>query len=193
MGMGKTLQGRRPVPAAQLDREIAQALARKRPRRHHATRYRMPYDDAWDVALDAILEHDPKRAAQIVKDIRAKHGSYEPSDEFEKALDKVPSTIRQQFEDHMGLRTAAKHIEAIKDAINRTNGGEALIAAVREAKKHRAWAQRTVVVREFDPKLYDLGNLLVATEELVRRYKIYRKTGRYPKATSSTAWRTRGI
>ncbi len=182
--MGKT--------TAQLDREIAQSLANKRPGRHHATRYRMPTDDAWDVALDAILEHDPKRAAQIVKDIRAKHGSYEPSDEFEKALDKVPSSVRQQFEDHVGLRTAARHVDAIKDAIYRTKDEDALIDAVREAKKHRAWARRTVD-RDFDPKLYDLGNLLVAAEELVRRIKIQRKTGRLPKVTSRTAWRTRGI
>jgi hypothetical protein len=181
--MGKT--------SAQLDREIAQSLAQKRFGRHHAMRYRMPYDDAWDVALDAILEHDPKRAAQIVKDIRAKHGSYEPSDEFEKALDKAPSTIRQQFEDYVGLRTAAKHIEAINDAIYRSKDEDALIAAVREAKKHRAWAQRTAD-REFDPKLYDLGNLLVAAEEMVRRIKIRRKTGRLPK-TSRTDWKLRGI
>lgn len=204
--MAKALRGRAPRRAAQLDREIAQALAtKKRPRWHHATRYGQPYDDAWDVAMDAILEHDPKRAAQIVQDIRAKHGSYEPSTEFEKALDKAPADVRRKFEEYRGVRTAAKHVEAINDAIYRAKDPDALVAAVREANKHVGAMKRLArkppahpgsfagidSSGEFDPKMGDLGNLLVQANEMVRRIKIQRKTGRLPKPSSRTAWKLR--
>ena len=81
---------------AQLEREIAAALARKpsaRLRRHHAT-----VRDDWDVAMDAILEHDPKRAAQIVRAIRAEHGATvsEPA-AFSNAVSAAPDKVQNKF------------------------------------------------------------------------------------------------
>jgi len=202
--------------AAQLDREIAQALAApRRPGRHHATRFGQPYDDAWDVALDAVLTHDPKKAALIVEDIRRQHGSYDPSTEFERALAKAPADERREFEDYRGVQSAARHVEAINDAIYRSKDPDALIAAVKGAHKHVAAMKRLahkLFVAEhpeyrdrpgplgfygidsrgdFDPAMGDLGNLLVKADEMVRRIKLQRKTGGRHKPSSRTAWKLR--
>ena len=81
---------------AQLDREIAEALARTNPRRHHATR--QVGADLWDVAMDAIIEHDPKRAAQIVQAIRAEQGvTVDATPAFSKAVREAPGAVRQAF------------------------------------------------------------------------------------------------
>jgi len=206
--MGKT--------AAQLDREIAKALARpkslrvafRKSRRGHATVAWEPRDesgDAWDVARDAILEHDTKRAADIWRSIRKEYGveaTRPPS--FDKALAEVPADVRQRFEDAIGVQTAAKHVKAILDAIYRSKDPDALLTAVSAATKHVTAMKR--VARKFggvsrlldssgafDPQMSDLNNMLVGAKEMVRRIKIQRKTGRLPKATSRTAWRTRGM
>ena len=92
--------------SAQLDREIASALANKsrrrgpaaspggsRPRRYHAT-----LRDEWDVARDAILEHEAARAAQIVRTIREEHGYATPTPtEFSDATRAVPDEVRERF------------------------------------------------------------------------------------------------
>lgn len=104
------------TPPAQLDREIAEALrsktrkasrkgsrelrttAKRTPRMHHAT-----VADSWDVAMDAILEHDPEKAHEIVERIRKEHGigyggePYPPSQGFLDALDQVPLKVRARF------------------------------------------------------------------------------------------------
>lgn len=87
--------------AKQLDAEIADAL-RRRSRVHHAERR----DDtgAWDVAMDALLEHDPKRAAEIVAVIRKERGipSYasirmDAPSTFANVLEAAPADVRDRF------------------------------------------------------------------------------------------------
>lgn len=86
---------RRRSPA-QLDREIATALA-TRGRRHHATRA-PSIDDEWDVAMDALLEHDVKRAAKLVADIRAEHGAtVNPPQRFSDVVLALPGRVRESF------------------------------------------------------------------------------------------------
>ncbi|HSX22837.1 MAG TPA: hypothetical protein VLE97_08710 [Gaiellaceae bacterium] len=118
---------------------------------------------------------------------------------------------------HATVLTAAPHVEAIKDAIYRTKDPEALVAAVKAANQHRAnmrrlarrkfvadnpeykdrpglrYSAQTDSSGEYDPAMYELGNLLVAANEMVRRIKIKKKTGRFPKVDSRTAWKTRGF
>lgn len=79
--------------AAQLDRDIAEVLRRRRS--HHATRLA---DDGWLVARDAILELDPDRASDIVNEIRAAPGHPKPSRAFKKALHDTSSNVRSRFE-----------------------------------------------------------------------------------------------
>ena len=91
---------------AQLDKEIAQALERRRqPRqRHHATMVAtVPAEASWDVARDALLEHDPATAAALVRDIRAEHGSAAMPDDFAKAVRKVPKSVRVVFDKQADL------------------------------------------------------------------------------------------
>ena len=89
---------------AQLDRDIAHALAQKRraqsTNRHHAT-----VRDEWDVAMDALLERDAERAAEIVASIRQANKlppyaaiSTDATPEFVRALEKTSSVdVRDRF------------------------------------------------------------------------------------------------
>jgi hypothetical protein len=86
----------------QLDKEIAHALKRKAPRRHHSTRQDASAD--WDVAMDAILEHKLDRAAEIVASIREERSipSYaaltmDAPATFVTALGDVPAEVRDRF------------------------------------------------------------------------------------------------
>ena len=104
---------------------------------------------------------------------------------------------------HATVATAAPHVTAIYDAIHRTKDPDALIAAVAAAQKHVAAMKRIarkppkhpgssaqVDMRgEYDPAMYELVNLLVKAKEMVRRIKIERKTGRFPKPSRRTAWK----
>lgn len=116
---------------------------------------------------------------------------------------------------HAAVQTAAPHVEAIKDAMYRSQDPDALIAAVAAANKHRAAMQRLARKQyvadhpedrdkpglrysafhdssgEYDESMYELGNLLVKANEMVRRIKIFKKTGRYPKPSRQTAWKLR--
>ena len=117
--------------SAQLDREIARALARRRGRRHHAT-----------------------------------------------------------------VATAAPHVAAIEEAIYRSKDPDALVEAVRAADKHisamrRVGSGHVDASGQFDPAMYELGNLMVKAREMVRRIKVQRKTGRFPKPSRRTAWKLR--
>ena len=85
---------------ARLDREINEALSRRSrsnaSRRHHATQ--QVGADAWDVAMDAILEHNPKKAARIVQEIRETHGVMaDPAPEFWRAVKEAPQDVRDRF------------------------------------------------------------------------------------------------
>lgn len=94
----------------QLDREIAEVLARRPVRtnrsRSRATMQTIQIDkpsDAWDVAMDALLEHDAARAADLVVDIKKEHGIETMTPAFEKTLAKVPASVRTRFEQWAGV------------------------------------------------------------------------------------------
>ena len=82
----------RKKSAVQLQREIDAVLATGKRRLHHAT-----VADEWDVAMDAIMQHDPKRAAKLVRRIRIEHGIVKTPTAFSDALDDIPKDVRQQF------------------------------------------------------------------------------------------------
>ena len=103
---------------------------------------------------------------------------------------------RRSRSHHATVATAAPHVEAINDAIYRSKDPDALIAVVNAAKKYVAAMRRIGsghidASGEFDPARHELGNLLVKANEMVRRIKIQRKTGRFPKPSRSTAWKLR--
>jgi len=97
---------------AQLQREIDEALSRRSaPRHHHATRKASAA--AWDVAMDAILENDPAKAARIVAAIRKEHKtpSYaaitmDATPEFANALDGSPANVQERFFKSLDVRTS---------------------------------------------------------------------------------------
>ena len=91
---------------AQIEREIAETLARRgsgRSRRHHATMQEVSASDTWDVAMDALLEHDSARAAAVVRDLKKEHGLATMTPAFSKALGKVPENVRRRFEGWAGV------------------------------------------------------------------------------------------
>lgn len=110
---------------------------------------------------------------------------------------------KHQAQHHAAVLTAAPHVAAINDAIYRSKDPDALIAAVQAARKHKAAMKRIARKAhpgasghvdssgEFDSAMYDLANLLVKAEEMVRRTKVQRKTGRFPKPSRRTAWKLR--
>lgn len=93
---------------------------------------------------------------------------------------------------------AQPFLDALRDAIHRSKDSDVLIAATKAANAHMT-AMRKISkgggyvdsAGGFDPAAYDLGNLLVKANEMVRRIKIQRKTGKFPKPRSSTAWKLR--
>lgn len=91
--------------AAQLDREISIALANTRREA-----------DVWDVAMDAILEHDPKRAAQIAHEITG-DGVIDPPSSFLNALHEVPTGVRSKFEEAVTAWNMPKSRFAIGDRV----------------------------------------------------------------------------
>ena len=94
---------------AQLDREIAQALAKKpmRKHRHHATR-RDDTSDDWDVVMDAIMEENPKKAAKIAHNLRHEHGRVSIPDEISDALMKSGTEVWLDFERYSSELEAEK-------------------------------------------------------------------------------------
>jgi hypothetical protein len=97
---------------------------------------------------------------------------------------------------HSTVATAVPYVEAINKAIYLSHNPEDLIVAVSAAKKHVAAMRRIGsghidASGEFDPAMYELMNLLVKANEMVRRIKIQRKTGRLPKPSQRTAWKLR--
>ena len=79
------MAGRTKKSAARLDREIRAALAKPLKRSHHVTR-READDEEWDVAIDAVLEGNPKKAAQVYHAIHREHGYVLPPQRFYDAL-----------------------------------------------------------------------------------------------------------
>ena len=91
--------------AAQLDREIAAALANPRAlsasRRHHSTVLETT-DDVWLVVMDALMSRDPKRAAEVWNKLYDEHGATVPPERFTKALKsksktKIDKTVLDEF------------------------------------------------------------------------------------------------
>ena len=58
-------------------------------------------NDDWLVARDALLEHDPQRAAHIANDILSVTDHPPPSRAFKKALYDAPSSDRSAFEERV--------------------------------------------------------------------------------------------
>src|SRR5574341_319098 len=162
------------------------------PRRHHATARarsfsQYPGAEDWDVAMDALLADDPKRAAEVVRAIRKEPGRAQESGSpaFEETLREVPSDVREKFFAHLDVRTAHRHVDAIKGAIYRTKDPDALVAAVREATKHVNAMQRLGrrsasgpgysyeidSSGAYDPAMSELGNLLVDAKQYVANIK----------------------
>jgi len=103
---------------------------------------------------------------------------------------------RYLHHNHAAVATAAPHVEAINAALYSTRDPDALITAVEAAKEHVAAMRRIGsghidASGKFDPAMYDLWNLLVKANEMVRRIKIQRKTGRFPRPSRRTAWKLR--
>lgn len=90
----------RKKSAAQLDLEIAEALTQKRHSGRHHARLKIS-GGAWDVVMDALLEHDPAKAAQIWRDLQKEHGYVKASAPFLKALHEVPNDVRAKFQDYV--------------------------------------------------------------------------------------------
>lgn len=90
----------RKKSAAQLDRDIAEALAKKRLSSRHHARLKLA-GDAWDIVMDALLEHDPEKAAQIWRDLQKQHGYVKASTPFLKALHAVPDDVRAKFQNYV--------------------------------------------------------------------------------------------
>lgn len=87
---------------AQLDREIAEVLVKgkgSRSRTYHTTR-RDVSDDDWDVAMDAIMERDAKKAARVVHHLRHEYGFVTEPKEFTDALIKSPTNVWLEFQRH---------------------------------------------------------------------------------------------
>ena len=149
--------------------------------------------------MDALRAEDPARAAQVVRALRKEPGRAHEAGTpaFDETIEEISPALRDQFFQHLGVRTAHRHVDAINDAINRTKDPDALIAAVHEAQKHKNATKRLGLSGgadssgAYDPASYVLGNLLVKAEEMVRRIKIERKTGRLPKPSRHTAWKLR--
>jgi hypothetical protein len=87
----------------QLDREIAAALAKPRPLRHHAT-----VKDLWDVVMDAFMIGDVDRAATITREIVAESPSQKPTKTFDKALCDAAPAVRERYFDLAGVRYPCK-------------------------------------------------------------------------------------
>lgn len=101
---------------------------------------------------------------------------------------------RRSHSHHPMVATADPYVEAINEAIYRNPDPDALIDAVSAAKKHVAAMRRIGSGRidasgKFDPAMYELMNLLIKANEMVRRIKIQRKTGRFPRPSQRTAWK----
>jgi len=80
--------------AAQLDRDIHSFLQRKSSTKRRSAHSTVGSGDIWDVAMDALLEHDPTRAAEVVRSVKA--STMSPA--FAEALSHVPTATRQAFE-----------------------------------------------------------------------------------------------
>jgi hypothetical protein len=84
----------------------------RRSARHHATVQRTSAPDMWDVAMDALLERDPKRAADIVRRIREEHGATTKTpDTFKDAMRDVPDAVQRQFSSELLRPRAARDID----------------------------------------------------------------------------------
>jgi hypothetical protein len=85
--------------AAQLDREIAEALSPKPARKQHPP---LSGDD-WDVATDAILAHGIPHAIQAAQvaytTLKERGGAASPS--FLKALHEAPAAVRAKYEEQL--------------------------------------------------------------------------------------------
>ena len=94
-----------------------------------------------------------------------------------------------QLDKEIAAITADKHVAAIHHALYRSKDPDALVAAVRDAQRHVAAMKRfarkppkhpgssyLVDTRgEFDPKMYELVNLLVEAKKYVKSIRKQRR------------------
>jgi len=169
--------------AAKLDREIAAVLRKS----SHAT-VAEPWEPFnlpdWPVILDALQEHNPKKAAMVWQALQREEGGAPRPDSFIRKFRVLPKDIRWQFED-LTARTADRYLEALHAARHETKDPDALIEAVKAAKKHVAATKRVrpngfVDTRgAFDPSMQELRNLLATEEKAVKYIKQQRKKSRH--------------
>ena len=62
--------------------------------------------------MDALLEHDPKRAAKLVASIRKDAITMDATPEFENVLKEVPATVRERFVKSLNALTATLPLPA---------------------------------------------------------------------------------
>ena len=114
-------QATKKKPPAQLQREIDEVLAgtsgrskrSKRQRLNHAT-----VADEWDVVMDAVLEGDVKRAAEIVENIRREHGVTAAETLMVANVPKaVPRKVWNKFLEAIGKTTAVDLEKALADRL----------------------------------------------------------------------------
>jgi len=124
---------RKKTPA-QLDREIAQALKPQSQRRHHAT-----VKDLWDVAMDAIMEGDAKRAAKIAKEARQQG---RPTDAFLSALHKAPRAVLAKYltlVENKKLTGSKKAVDFFKKHAGAKARGARRLADAEAEAEERGW------------------------------------------------------
>lgn len=191
-------RGRSPTKrshAAKLDRDIATVL-KKKATRAHATLlddWELFGKPDWPVVMDMLQEHKPEKAAVVWRALRKEDPGAPRPESFERAFRALPADVKWKFED-LTARTGERHVEAINNAIYQTKDPDALIEAVKAAKKHKAATKRVGsgfidTAGGFDHSMSALGNLLVKAEQMVKNIKTYRRTGKYPKPSRRTAWK----
>ena len=180
------VEHKRTSPCAQVSREPVPARGTSKTRRAGAARRGRSHSTisdrarwlegdpaSWPVAMDAILSEQPEKAAEITRALKKEFGSQiDPPPKFHHALLDVPFDVQARYFAALGpLGTAHKHVVAIERAIHREKDPDALIAAVRVANAFRKRKDKG----DYDPKDYELGNLLVDANERVANIKKAKK------------------
>jgi hypothetical protein len=178
--MKRPPSGTKRSHAAKLDRDIAEVL--KKPKRAHATvseRWEPFAKPDWSVVLDMLQEHKPDKAAVVWRAIHKEDPGAPRPDSFARAFRKLDPDVKWKFED-LTARTGERYVEAINNAIYRDKDPDALIEAVKAAKKHVTATKKLGsgfrdTSGSYDDSRYTLQNLLVDAEKSVKHIKKQRK------------------
>lgn len=148
----------------------------------------------------------PRTAAQLDQEIkrfltsRPRHAN-RPATQHPHATRKplAQAMTAQPYLD--GLIQAIRNYRASTSEDERARNEEVVISAAQNGQKYvnasrrinKAILARGEILDRFDPAIHELMNMLVGAKELVRRIKIKRKTGQYPKTTRETDWKMRTL